>query len=339
MGEEELVEVLEEIDRLLDESPEMDEANTKAKIVQPLLEALGWTIASDAILEYGFQMGTTVHRVDFALTLDGNPVLFVEVKRARVDISDNHFEQISTYMKTKNVDWGLLTNVREFVICRRRVNDADHVEVDILVEATREELLENVTVLSGLSKEAIREGQAEEIATKVYRLREAYEAIETNQEPLVDHLTTTIQEEIGQGVEGFAEPVAREAVDELAMRLRKNALGAPTRDSTDVFWSAVESQTGILKQGSMLTFPDGKNATQCFTEFVDYLFEAGYLTVEDVPIESGRKRYLVNSEPVDKTGDEMYNPRTVGEEFYLETNYSKNDIKQQILELSELRHS
>jgi len=63
MGQKELVEVLEEIDRLLDESPEMDEANTKAKIVQPLLEALDWTIASDAILEYGFQMGTTNTRI------------------------------------------------------------------------------------------------------------------------------------------------------------------------------------------------------------------------------------------------------------------------------------
>jgi hypothetical protein len=33
----------------------------------------------------------------------------------------------------------------------------------------------------------------------------------------------------------------------------------------------------------------------------------------------------------------MYSPREVGGGYYLETNYSRNDIKQRILELAEYR--
>jgi hypothetical protein len=54
-------------------------------------------------------------------------------------------------------------------------------------------------------------------------------------------------------------------------------------------------------------------------------------------VASGGKRYLVNDDPVDRAGEEIYSPREVGDGYYLETNYSRSDIKQRILELAGYR--
>ena len=114
-------------------------------------------------------------------------------------------------------------------------------------------------------------------------------------------------------------------------------MGVPDVDPAGTFWAELEAETGIVKQGSVLVFPDDRTATDCFVAFVEFLFDRGHLTEEDVPIPSGPKRYLVNDAPRDREGDEMYAPREVGDGYYLETNYSVNDIKQRILELAECR--
>jgi hypothetical protein len=38
---------------LIEESPQMDEQNTKRKIIEPLIETLGWDILSTALLNSG----------------------------------------------------------------------------------------------------------------------------------------------------------------------------------------------------------------------------------------------------------------------------------------------
>ena len=82
-----------------------------------------------------------------------------------------------------------------------------------------------------------------------------------------------------------------------------------------------------------MTLPPG-SAKGAFVEFVQFLVEEGYLTDSDVPIESGYKRYLLNTEPVDQEGDEMTSPESGGD-YFLETNYSRSDLKQRIAELGE----
>jgi len=66
---------------LIENSPQMDEENTKRKIIEPLIELLGWDIlSSDVELEYSVQMGSGTKKVDYALKREGTPVVFVEAK-------------------------------------------------------------------------------------------------------------------------------------------------------------------------------------------------------------------------------------------------------------------
>lgn len=335
MDESQLEGFLSEASGIISDSSGMDEANTKAKVIRPFLETLGWNIATDAKLEYGFQMGSSTHRVDYALTLDGSPELFVEAKGSHTDLTDRHREQLSTYMQTQNVDWGLLTNGQSYFICRRRIDDDNRVVVDVLADFELEELIDHSTLVSALSKQSIVEGRSEEIAANIYELRESYATLKANREAIAEDLTDVFVDELGDQITSQAESAARTAIDHLAEVLESDAESVEPVDSADTFWSEVESAVGIVKQGSVVAFPESKTAAGCFAEFVDFLFQRGYLSEGDVPIESGRKRYLINDRPYDKEGDEMFQPKEVGNGHYLETNYSKNDIKQWILKLAE----
>jgi hypothetical protein len=49
----------------LEASPQMDEENTKVKIIQPFVDLLGWNFYSTEVqLEYTVQMGTQSSKVD-----------------------------------------------------------------------------------------------------------------------------------------------------------------------------------------------------------------------------------------------------------------------------------
>jgi len=85
----------------------MDEQNTKRKIIEPLLELLGWNmLSSDVELEYSVQMGTGTQKVDSALKIEGTPVVFIEAKGCDTPI-DGHEGWLTSYMRQVGVDWGM----------------------------------------------------------------------------------------------------------------------------------------------------------------------------------------------------------------------------------------
>lgn len=60
---------IERSQALLEEFPQMGEENTKAKLIQPLLELLGWDVYSAEVeLEYPMQIGRGNTRADYALS-------------------------------------------------------------------------------------------------------------------------------------------------------------------------------------------------------------------------------------------------------------------------------
>ena len=57
------------------------EANTKKRIIEPLLEELGWNLLSnEVVLEYSVKIGSRSTFVDYALMLEDQPVVLVEAK-------------------------------------------------------------------------------------------------------------------------------------------------------------------------------------------------------------------------------------------------------------------
>lgn len=94
-----------------------NEARTRKELIDPLLTALGWDDSSVVTLEYlvRYGPGENDYRVaDYALHAPGRraqPFAFIEAKRMREDLTDEHREQAFTYADIRaNATHVVLTN-------------------------------------------------------------------------------------------------------------------------------------------------------------------------------------------------------------------------------------
>ena len=130
------------------------------------------------------------------------------------------------------------------------------------------------------------------------------------------------------------DDTALEALEFEVERLERS--DAQTEASTsDDFWEQVYEQTGITYEDGEITLSGNKNAKDNLVAFVDFLLVNGYLTEDDLPIKSGWKRYLINTEPLHQKGGSMAEDVEVTDGVYLETKYSRKDICKKIKELAE----
>ena len=107
-------------------------------------------------------------------------------------------------------------------------------------------------------------------------------------------------------------------------------------DVLDAFWNDVERELGIKKEeNGDITLNPQKSAKQNLVDFVKYLFKRGYLRKSDLPVSSGYKRYLLNTEPVHKDGTKMRLREEIEEGVYLETHFGVEAIKDKIKKLAE----
>jgi len=92
------------------------------------------------------------------------------------------------------------------------------------------------------------------------------------------------------------------------------------------FHRKLEKETGISMDEESIDLPEEQTATDSLADYVKFLFEEGYLSKDDLPIESGWTRYLLNTEPVHTEGNEMTRPKEVLPGIFLERNYNKKGI-------------
>lgn len=62
-------------------------------------------------------------------------------------------------------------------------------------------------------------------------------------------------------------------------------------------------------------------------DFVKLLFNEGYISRSDLPIQMGYKRYLINTDPRDMEGDKMTEPVEVDDDICVEAKLSKKDSR------------
>ena len=87
----------------------------------------------------------------------------------------------------------------------------------------------------------------------------------------------------------------------------------------------IEQETGVYYdiENNTVSYTAEKNDTSHFVDFIEYLFDEGYITKEDIPYTPGygKIRYLLNSNKSHQDGREMTRPENVSEGVYLETNH------------------
>lgn len=334
-----LAEYAERSVSLIDVAPQMDEENTKRKIIEPLIELLGWEmLSSDVELEYSVQMGSGTKKVDYALKIEEAPVVFLEAKGADTDLTSSHEKQLRSYMRQVGVDWGLLSNGREFEIFRRDY-DSDRPNEISLAEFPLSDIEGNKQPLTALSRESLESGESRQIAEKIESVQRAVRTLREEKENIAEDVTRVVTNEVGEAVSQGVEDEAKTFIDNLIDSLEAQAdkTAADRRSSQKERKMNAEYEILVLRGGTEIKRVGGKTQAKAMGRLVDYLIkEEGLLEVVEMPYIPGTgrgNRALLNDQPVHSNGDDMRQYEIVSDGYYLFTSLSAKDKQRYVSEL------
>lgn len=114
---QEIDRVLAQMERAVDRSDRLSEADTKAAFIDPILSALGWDLRDVFSVSREYRHRPQDNPVDYALFVARSPVLFVEAKSLSKDLCDYKWvSQTIAYANAAGVEWCALTNGDEYRI-------------------------------------------------------------------------------------------------------------------------------------------------------------------------------------------------------------------------------
>jgi predicted type IV restriction endonuclease len=115
--ESEIRRVVDLIEQVEDWPQPLNEANTKAALIDPILTALGWDLRDPFSVSQEYRHKSRDNPVDYALFALRAPALFVEAKALDKDLSDYKWiTQTLAYANAAGVAWCVLTNGNEYRI-------------------------------------------------------------------------------------------------------------------------------------------------------------------------------------------------------------------------------
>ncbi|WP_435335760.1 hypothetical protein [Haloarchaeobius sp. TZWWS8] len=169
--------------------------NTQLRLVEPLLDALGWNVrSSDVEADHQVTAGETV---DYALNVGGTPAVFVESRPLEDDLTAADAETVAERMRLGGVSWAMLTNGRQFAFFAIRAGRVDRHSCRL------EDLPRETAALERFSHEAAR-GRFAGRARAVNRIDAAR-----------DGLHRSILDELLDVTDGEAESVLDAATSQL----------------------------------------------------------------------------------------------------------------------------
>ena len=340
---------------LVETAPQMDEQNTRTKLVDPFVrDVLGWDVYSeDVALEYSVQMGSTKKKADYALLIEGVPSVFVEAKGCDTSIAgSSHAEQLRSYVKQEWVDWGLLTNGKRFELYRLR-KSADDPSVRRIGRSSLADLGANEWMVTALTKESIESGAADTIYRNVERRQRAVASLSEGKEDLANRIRKLVVEAAGEVASQPAESHAKGFIDELIGDLENGQHGSEIAEIEDIepegprdpasgkpsASTSVESTGRGSDQYHATVIVDGERVDFSSDDQSDLMRDvAGYLVANhdlvgnlpQFPYVPGRKTAILNDEPVNADGSEMRLFRELDEGYFLYTSLNK-ESKQRYL--------
>jgi len=205
----ELREIAESIERFSKSNRTSSEPNTKKKIIEPLLETLGWdTRTGEVDLEYPIRMGTGTHNADYALVLENKPAVLVEAKAFDVELSYEHARQVISYGRVEGVQWGVLTNGRKLKIFDTEKGKTEKECLVIEIDLTK--LPVQANDLNLVSRESILTGDIEAAAKRLAATRNALRNLQLKQKEIAEEFKTILLKITGKDAETRVENISKQ---------------------------------------------------------------------------------------------------------------------------------
>jgi len=328
---------------VIDESPQMDEANTKAALLRDFLDTLGWEIPANTQLEYSVEAFGKTYKVDYALVLEGTPVAFLEAKGVDTSLTEKHREQLAAYLKNEDVNLGILTNGKEYEFFRRQVVDSK-VRINELATVPLRDLTERSSILEAFTRGAIQTDEWVKILDRITELQRARTQLANDKETVATEIVSAVTDEVSDAISAQVESEAKEMIDRLIESIEteidadKPAQHLPSEDAartSDISESVPNGYfVEVLNGDETLATFVSDNQSDVMAECVDYLIENHDLVdrISPLPYVPGRNKAIINSEPTSPHDPEaMRNSRALTGGYFLDTHMNKRR-KRRVLE-------
>lgn len=303
------------------------EQNTKAILIEPVIEALGWDLRDleQVVREYRAQPND--NPVDYALLLRRSPLLFIEAKDLGSNLTDRRWvSQIMGYATVVGVEWCVLTDGDEY-----RIYNA-HAPVDVDEKLFRAVAISDdnshdltVDTLLLLSKETLA-------ADDLKDLWDAYFVDCQVQQALNDLLhgdNSSLVRLIRKTVPDFTPTQIRQSLHRADIRVEFPTTSETPPPAPKPKAATAEGKTLVLAGETYAL----RYAKEIVVHAANWLVEQGKLTADDCPVvvtrqtSRGTNRCLVNTTPTHLDGTEFTSPEQLTSGLFVETHASRMDLE------------
>ena len=324
--ENKLTQILRKAERLRDAGEE----ETRARIIDAVLEALGWPDERRR-MAYRTQGGGVADLV--LLSTENRPIVFVEAKELGARLDDAHVRQALGYAQAEAAKWAVLTNGYEWRVydAQRHAPDPERLFLQTDLRRLQDAPEEVCRVLQLLSPESVEGGELEAQA----EAGRAYEALLSflNDEQKVARVLQAKDHGFRRGL----RPALQFALERLPRQLHGPApAGEPSVPSPTVW----QRRPQTLEKGWLVHLPSGTvpvtRAKQILVTVAEYLVREGKLRPDVCPVAVTRgERYLVSVTPRHGHGRNFFQPVRLSNGLYLETHSSTENTVQYCYRLFE----
>ena len=244
------------------QDPAMKEANVKLRIVQPLLEALGWDPgAGDLEMEYPVHFGSRPFAVDYALLVSGEAAVYLETKSFGSSLSEDDIQQAISYGKNDSVRWCVLTNGRELQIFDS--SEPKQSPERLVTTIQLQDLPNRLAEIQLISKQSVVSQETEKHVNQRKTARSATRRLEESQESIANAIADSIRSVLPEMRPGDVESLANKGLGAILESVRQTQwtpskpLTPPApRPSTSLPRSVSKSDLPVVNRRQLLGSPD-----------------------------------------------------------------------------------
>ena len=208
------------------------EANTKKRIIEPMLEMLGWDFLGNEVqLEYPIRVGTSSVHVDYAIYLEGKPIILVEAKPFDAALTTDCASQIISYGRVEDIRWVVLTNGKAVKIFDTKAGKAE--KECLVAEINLGNLPTNSVELSLISRASILTGEIESAAKRLTITKKAVNSLIQRKGEIALEFEKILLKITGPEIEDRIESISKRLAEVAVQSFEKETepLPKPTMDN------------------------------------------------------------------------------------------------------------
>lgn len=310
-----------------------NEAAVRQQIIDPILRELGWDIENpDEVVpeentgEGGFP--------DYSLLQEDKKIILLEAKKLREDTMQK-IKQLARYSSDVGSRYGLITNGSDFVLFKSYEEFKPYIDRVIWRVNIENDSVERVLRnLSSLSPNNVM--KIEELVAKNDNLNSLWDELIEDPEAFSNVFSSYFIEQLSSRSAQFkyeleeVRDFLREKAESL---LSPGSVEPPVMDHNDIETSYSNRYYTKMRLNGREYKISAQN--QILINVANWLVEKGKLSRNNVPIEAGYKRYLINKENRNKNGKPLPGGKPINGGLWLMLNLSASNIVMKSYELLE----